>query len=293
MAMHHRLGGVYTAIVTPFTSDGEIDGPAFARLLAFQLSARVTGVVVSGTTGEAASLSVAERKRLFDLAAEHRGPLQVIAGTGSCSLAEATHLFRHAHRLGLDAALVIPPFFYRKVSSEGTATFLRRVLDSAELPALIYHIPQLSGIRINSKVITPLLTAPNFAGIKDSSEDAESVVRLRACLSDMPLFVGAERLASHALEHGAAGIISGAANVAPRLVCEMWNAHEANRNLTPAQQRLNEALNVLEQFPSPAGLKAILESRGLPGGSVRLPLLDLSRAQRKLVASLATEAAIA
>ena len=277
------LEGVFTAIVTPFLPTGEIDEASFARLLAFQEAGGVSGVVVSGTYGEGGSISTEERKRLFELAAQQRGKLKLIAGSGCSNFAETVHLTRFACKLGFDAALVIPPYFFKNVPDVGVAAYYAKLFDVTELPVLLYNIPGISCVPITEGVVRPLLEYPNLLGIKDSTGQIEFAQLYRQKFPELAWFVGNDYFHSEAYRMGAVGAISGPSNTYPELVTGIWRAHKMGGDLDAAQARLDQFLRVLDEYPVPAGVKALLEARGIPSGSVRLPLLDLSEADRKRI----------
>src|SRR5579871_4341095 len=169
-----RLTGLSTAIVTPFDAQGDLRLEHMPALLEFQRSAGVDGVVVCGTNGEGASLSVSERKRTLETVLEHRKELLVIAGTGAASVTDAVELTRHAGEAGADATLVLPPIFFKNPTAQGLADYFRRTLDAADLPALLYNIPQFSAVTITDELIALLADHPNLSGVKDSTGDWNS-----------------------------------------------------------------------------------------------------------------------
>src|SRR5205085_602604 len=136
------LSGVMTAIVTPFSESGELNLIALPPYLQFQEAAGIDGVVVCGTNGEGVSMSVAERKGLLEAVIGIKGALSVVAGTGAANLPDTIELTDHAASVGADAALVLPPFYFKNPSGQGVSAFYRRLLDSTDLPILLYSIPQ-------------------------------------------------------------------------------------------------------------------------------------------------------
>jgi 4-hydroxy-tetrahydrodipicolinate synthase len=272
------LRGVYPAQVTPFADDGAIDEPAFVRLMAWHESVGCAGIVVSGTNGEAASMTLRERRSLISLAATHRGRLQVIAGTGCACLGETIHLTNHAADEGCDAAMVMPPFYFKDPPQDGVRGYCEKLLEAARLPVLLYNIPRLTDTTFALETLEALKGAPNLAGVKDSSGDRDYLLAVARMLPDRCVMTGAENLLLDCLRAGGAGTVSGAANAYPELAVAVVEAFDAGRDATVAQKRLTEMNAVLRTFPAPAGAKAVLRARGLPGGRVRLPLMDLDEA---------------
>lgn len=283
------LDGVFTAMVTPFDASGQIDQPAVARLLAFNEAGGMDGVVVSGTNGEGASLSPIERVQLYEQASATRGRLKIIAGTATCSLPEAVYLSKQAQRAGCDALLVLPPYFFKNYTQEGLYEFYRALLESTDLPVILYHIPRITHVRIEPSLVERLLVYPNLLGVKDSEGDPETVAAYLSMAPRLRLYIGQEEGLLAALQRGAAGSISGAANVFPELVSGIFRAFSEGRDAQNYQDRLNEALAVWRKLPFPAASKLALSLRGLPFSKVRPPLSDLTSDQEETVRSFMAE----
>jgi 4-hydroxy-tetrahydrodipicolinate synthase len=281
-----RLRGLLTAIVTPFDLEGRLALEAMPALLEFQRHAGIDGVVVCGTNGEGTSLSVEERKRLLETVLEHRQDLTVIAGTGATSLTDALDLTRHAAEVGADAALVLPPFFFKEPTDEGLAAFFRPILDAADLPILLYNIPPFTAVSITDGVLNRLAGHPNLAGVKDSGGDWARTQALLANYPDLVIFPGSDYQAMQGYLAGAAGSISGGANPFPEIVaavrdaCRPDLAHKTEA-LSPeeAQARLTRMTDILRGYPLIAFSKSVLAHRGLPRLGVRPPLINLTPAQ--------------
>ena len=273
--------GVFPAVVTPFDEAGAIDPAAFVRLLAWHESVGCDGVVVSGTNGEAASMTVRERMELFDLATTHRGSLRIIAGTGASSLGETLELTRYAGRVGCDAALVMPPYYFKNPPQEGVTEYFRRVLDGAPLPVLLYNIPQITDTPLEIPTLEALAGHPNLAGIKDSSGSVEYLREALRVLPEKTVMVGQEHLLLECLRSGGAGTVSGAANAYPELAVAVVRAFRQGGDAESAQDRLTAMNAILRSYPLPGAGKAVARARGLPAGRMRLPLLDLGEAETR------------
>jgi 4-hydroxy-tetrahydrodipicolinate synthase len=275
------IQGVYTALVTPFTETGEIDEPLFVRLLAFQEAAGVNGVVVCGTNGEGPSLSVHERVRLYELACQHRGKLQIIAGTASSSLSESLYLIKKAVKAGCNALMISPPFYFKSPSIEGLEAFYRPLLDSCTLPVILYHIPRMTQVPIEPALVERLLNHPNLFGIKDS-ECAPP--RMPAYLSFIPrlkLFVGVEKQFASALKQGASGTICGLANGFPEPLVHVWQAFRTGGDLQAAQSLVTKIFTGVKTVPAVLDSKYMLHLRGFPLSPVRPPLVELDQEQKE------------
>src|SRR5882757_6940328 len=162
--------GVLPALITPFR-DGAVDEGAFVRLVERQIAAGVHGLVPVGTTGESATLSHDEHRRVVELCIETaRGRVPVIAGAGSNSTAEAIELARHAKTVGADAALMVTPY-YNRPSQEGLYRHYEAVNAAVQLPILVYNVPSRTSVDISNDTLERLAKLPNIVGIKDATGD--------------------------------------------------------------------------------------------------------------------------
>jgi dihydrodipicolinate synthase/N-acetylneuraminate lyase len=259
-------------------------------LLEFQRQAGTDGVVVCGTNGEGTSLSVEERKRTLETVLEHRGNLTVIAGTGAANITDSVDITKHAAEAGADAALVLPPFFYKNPTDEGVAAAFRPVLDAADLPIFLYSIPQFSAVPITNGTIDQLLFHPNLSGIKDSAGDWTRTEELITRYPNLSIFPGSDYLADKGYAVGAAGCISGGANAFPEIVAGVRDAFRPGAEASApaeAQKRLNAVTEIMRRYPLIAVSKSILAHRGLPRLGVRPALVNLTPAQEEsLIAEL-------
>lgn len=287
-----RLRGVMTAIVTPFDERGALNLAALPAFLEFQRAAGVDGVVVAGTNGEGTSLSVDERKRLFDAALERRGDLAVLAGTGAASVTDAVELSRYAGRAGADAVLVLPPFYYKNPRPEGVARYFREILDASDVPVLLYSIPQQSAVPVTDDVLDLLAGHPRLAGLKDSAGQWERTHALITGRPGLKVFPGSDELLSRALRAGAVGAISGTANAFPELIVAVERAVENGGDVEAAQARLNAAKTILLEYPLIAASKSALAHRGVPRMWVRPPLVDLTAEQEREMIARVTDAGL-
>lgn len=274
-----ELRGVCTAMVTPFDERGELNLSALGPYLDFQRSAGIEGVVVAGTNGEGPSLAVDERKRLLEAVLARRGDLLVIAGTGAASVTDACELVRHAGTAGADAVLVLPPFFFKNPPASGVAAYFRAVMDAADLPVLLYSIPQQTAVPITDDIIDLVCDHPRFAGLKDSAGAWDRTQELLSSPRAKAVFPGSDFLLARGKAAGAVGNISGTANSLPELVVGVVRAVRDGRDCAPEQERLNQAIGVIQRYPLMATNKSILVRRGVPRMWVRPPLIDLTQEQ--------------
>lgn len=276
------MAALFTALLTPFDSPtGSIQHARIAPHLRWLEEHGVDGIVPSGTTGEAQSMSMKERKMLFDTVFANRGNLRVIPGTGCAALSETIELSRYAFECGAEAVLVLPPFYFKAVSEEGLLAFYRAVCDALPNNAkiMLYHIPPVSQIAITPGIIAGLLEShPQYVyGLKDSGADPANTRMLIERFPSLQIFTGSAALLEQALHDGAAGGIFALANVFPRQMRAVIDAFEGNGDAKAAQRHvvaINDAIKIAAPIPA---LKALLPHfTGLNDGSTRVPLMNLS-----------------
>lgn len=276
-----QLHGVLTAILTPLDLHGDLAPEHFPALLDFQRNAGIDGVIISGTNGEGTSLSVAERKQALETALAHKSSLTVLAGTGAASLTDALDLTRHAASVGAEAVLVLPPFFYKNPTPQGLADYFLPILDAAEIPVLLYNIPQHSAIIISDDLLALLGTHPNLAGIKDSTGDWKSTLHYLTAYPHLKIFAGSDLLACRSFQNGG-NSISGGANAFPECLVAVRDGvkHSAEKG-EAAQTRLEALIAITTRYPFIGVSKSILAHRGLPRLGVRPPLVSLTPMQEE------------
>lgn len=280
------LSGVYAAALTPLKADGSIDLEGIPLLLNFLAKRGCHGVLLLGTTGEGPSFSYDERSGIIRAALAWRKTkpeFHLLAGTGTPSLTETIGLTKTAFELGIDGVVVLPPYYYRKVTDEGLYTWFSQVLRQAvpEGGVLMgYNIPPMTGVPFSLDLLSRLRDSfpHRFAGIKDSSGDAEYARQLgRRFGHELLVMNGNDRLFSLALEMEAYGCITALANVISPLLRGLWDAVRNGQLADNFQQQLNAARDVADRYtPAPPLLKALLARQyGLPEWAVRPPLVKL------------------
>ena len=274
--------GVYTALVTPFR-DGSVDERNLSELVELQIAAGVDGLVPCGSTGEAATLSHAEHRRVIEVVvAAARGRVRVLAGTGSNSTAEAIALTRHAKEAGADGALLISPY-YNRPTPEGIVQHYAAVARETAFPLFVYNIPARTASNILPATMARIAEIEQVVGVKESCGDLHQVAQLIAATpGDFKVMSGDDWAVLPMLALGGAGVISTASNVAPGDVVEMVRAFRTG-DLTRARDiyyRLLPLLDALFCETNPIPVKAALAMRGLIQEELRLPLVRLSDANR-------------
>ena len=287
--------GVFTALVTPFR-DGAVDEAAFTALVERQIAAGVHGLVPVGTTGESATLSHDEQRRVVSLTVEVAdGRVPVIAGAGSNSTAEAIELVRHAKTAGAKAALVVTPY-YNRPSQEGLYAHYAAIAEAVNLPLILYNVPARTGVDLSDETVIRLSELRRVIGIKDATGDLSRASWQRAeCRPVWGLLSGDDASALGYMAHGGHGCISVTANVAPRACARFYDACLAGRwavALRP-HERLIRLHRALFLDASPAPTKFALAHLGLCAEDTRLPIAPCAEAARPEVLAAMEEAGIA
>ncbi len=272
-----RLRGSFPPIVTPF-KDGEVDYATFERLLEFQLAERSHGVVVTGTTGEPTVLTVAERIRLYEIAVKAvGGRVPVVAAPGGQSLAETLEMVRGAERAGVDALLVLTPYFIRP-PQRGLVAYFSEIGRRTALPLLVYHIPGRAAINITVDTVAQIRDrTPTLVGLKHAVNDLNFATELLARLGpEFRLFVGLEELSFPMLAVGACGLMNAVGNLAPRRVAEMCERVAAG-DLAGARAihyELFELNQAVFYDTNPIPIKYMMRRLGLiPRNEHRVPMM--------------------
>jgi 4-hydroxy-tetrahydrodipicolinate synthase len=292
--VRERIRGSMPALITPM-KDGAVDEAAFRRFVAWQIVEGSHGLVPVGTTGESATLSHDEHKRVVELCVEEaNGRVPVIAGAGSNSTAEAIELTRHAKAVGADAVLSVTPY-YNKPSQEGVYRHFAAIADAVDIAILLYNIPGRSVVEISVETMARLAKVANIVGVKDATGNMARVSRERQlCGADWRLISGEDATTLGYMAHGGLGCISVTANVAPKLCAAfqeacMGGAFDAARALQDKLIGLHDAM-FCEPSPAPAKFGASL--LGLCGDEVRLPIVAASEAAQTRVRAAMTGAGL-
>ncbi len=285
------LNGILAPLVTPFQESGDLDLEGFERNIRAHLAAGCIGVVVTGSTGEAALLDDGERNALVEHArTEVPSDSTLIVGTGSESTRSTIARSRAAAERGADAVLVVAPHYYSDaMTPEALRDHYQQVADESPVPVLLYTIPKYMHYSLSPELVAELAQHDNIIGMKDSSGDATLFARYLASQSgSFRVLTGSGVLFCEAMIMGAHGGILAVSLFAAARSFDVWNAHHrgdhsaairAQGALTPLAQRIVGQMGV-------AGVKAALDRVGLAGGAPRSPLRSLGAPARALLEEL-------
>ena len=290
-----RIRGSIPAIVTPMLEDGGLDLPAFRQLIDWHVAEGTDALVVVGTSGESATLSVEEHTLMIQTAVEHAaGRLPIIAGAGGNSTVEAIELTKRAKDLGADATLQVVPY-YNKPTQEGIYRHFSKIAESVDLPVILYNVPGRTVADMSNETILRLAQVSGIIGVKDATGNIDRAAHLiKAAPADFSIFSGDDPTAIALMLLGGHGNISVTANVAPRAMSDLCKAALAGdaktaRNIHMKLLSLHKNL-FIEANPIP--VKWALEQMGRMKGGIRLPLTPLDARCHEAVRSALVEAGL-
>jgi 4-hydroxy-tetrahydrodipicolinate synthase len=277
------FNGVSTALVTPFR-DGEIDEPALRDLVELQIGAGIDGLVPCGSTGESATMSHAEHRRVMEIVVEAaRGRVPVLAGAGSNNTREASALTSYAKAAGADGALLISPY-YNKPTQDGIVAHYAEIARATDFPLVVYNVPGRTASNILPATLARLSEIEQIVGVKEACGDLGQVSEVVAlCPDDFCVLSGDDALTLPILAVGGGGVISTSANVAPQQMVEMVHAFGAG-DLARAREihlQLLPLFSVLFCETNPIPVKAAVAELGRIGEEIRLPLTEITRPNRE------------
>jgi 4-hydroxy-tetrahydrodipicolinate synthase len=289
MPLNRQFRGAFTALITPFTQDGAIDEDVFRSLVRRQIDAGIHGLVACGTTGETPTLSHEEDEWVIQTTLEvvserpSRGRIRVIAGTGSNSTATAVRSTRRAAEMGVDAALVVAPY-YNKPDQRMLEAHFRTVADEGDLPVIVYNVPGRTGVNVEAATLLRLAEHPRIVAVKEASANMDQIATI---LRDRPagfsVLAGDDTWTLPMLAMGGDGVICTCANEIPAEMAAMCDAAFACD--WDEARRIHEAWLPLMKAnftggPNPVPVKAAMAMMGLITDSLRQPLLPLEETHR-------------
>ncbi len=272
-----EIGRLLTAMATPFDRDGQVDFIQAARLARALLDSGSDGLVVAGTTGEAPTLTVKEKWRLFaDMKKAAGGRGAVIAGTGTYNTAESIELSREAEGIGVDGLLLTVPY-YNKPSQEGMFRHFEAIARSTALPCILYNVPGRTASDMTAETTQRLSRIPNIVGIKEASGNLEQIAAIiRGARSEFRVWSGNDEDTLPILAIGGYGVVSVASHLVGNQIQQMITAFLANDSGQAAEihRRLLPLVKALFLLGNPVPLKYALNRSGFEVGRPRLPLVE-------------------
>ena len=277
--------GAGTAIATPFDANG-VNYKAYNRLLEYQLQSDIDAIIVCGTTGEASTMDINEKKKLI----EHTidivdGRTKVIAGTGGNNTKEVIEMSKFASNVWADGILVVTPY-YNKATQNGLVEHYKMVADNVNCPVIVYNVPSRTGLNITPETCKRLAEIPNINAIKEASGNISQVAKIAAlCGSDLNIYSGNDDQIIPILSLGGKGVISVLSNVMPAYTHQMVMEYLSG-NIESARRRQLEVLDLTEALFSevnPIPVKEALNQMGFDFGSPRMPLTPMDEEKAKVL----------
>ena len=280
------LAGVYTAMVTPFQSDGSIDERALRTLVDAQIDGGVQGLVPMGTTGESPTVTHEENIRVIEVVADQAaGRTSIIAGTGSNSTAEAVRMTRLAKDVGATGTLQVTPY-YNKPTQEGLYRHFMTVAEATDLPMVVYNIPGRTARNVENATMLRLATHPNIVAVKEASGSMAQVMDIVSARPEgFSVLSGDDNLTLPLMSLGGEGVVSVASNIAPRLMVELVKAARADDFVAARAMhyRLLPLFKAVFLQTNPIPIKYALAAKGIVTEAYRLPLVPLDETDKRTV----------
>ena len=273
--------GICTALVTPFTKDGDVDYLAFKNLIEYQIECKVNAILILGTTGESPSITDQERERIITFTKSLLPKsIKLIVGTGSNNFEKAKAQTLQAKYLGADCALVVTPY-YNKWTQNGLYTFYKKLCQSAKFPIIVYNVPSRTGVNVSPNTMVKLSKLKYICGIKEANGNIDHIQEMFYLLKNFPIYSGNDNLNYLFYKLGAMGSISVASNAFPKLLVEQFKTKSLKMH-----KKLYNLNKLLFVETNPIPIKYVLSKMGFMQNTLRLPLTKL---EEKNKASLDSE----
>ena len=275
--------GAGVAIITPYTEDG-INFPELGRIIDDQIKNHTDAIVITGTTGESATMSDEEHRAAIKFAVDHvKGRVPVIAGTGSNETSYAVDLSKYAESVGADALLVVTPY-YNKCTQKGLIAHYTAIADAVNIPIILYDVPSRTGVGITTDTYVQLSKHPNIVAVKEANGDLSKILRLRAAVGDdLVIYSGNDDQIVPILSLGGQGVISVLSNVAPQETHDMCQAFfdGDTKKAEQMQVEYTDLIDALFCEVNPIPVKVAMRKLGYNAGSLRMPLSEMEPQHEK------------
>ena len=281
--------GAGVAIITPYTEDG-INFAELGRIIDDQIKNHTDAIIITGTTGESATMSDEEHRAAIKFAVDHvKGRVPVIAGTGSNETSYAVELSKYAESVGADALLVVTPY-YNKCTQKGLVAHYTAIADAVNIPIILYDVPSRTGVGITTDTYVKLSKHPNIVAVKEANGDLSKILRLRAAVGDdLVIYSGNDDQIVPILSLGGQGVISVLSNVAPQETHDMCQAFFDGDTKKAEQMQVEYAdlIDALFCEVNPIPVKVAMRKLGYAAGPLRMPLCEMEpQHEQQLEASL-------
>jgi 4-hydroxy-tetrahydrodipicolinate synthase len=278
-----KFQGSFVALVTPFKNDA-VNEEKVRELVRLHIENGTDGIVAAGTTGEAPTLSGPERERLFEVVVdEAAGRIKVIAGTGSYDTAHSANATRRAQQLGVDAALIVTPY-YNKPTQRGLFAHFEAIAEACDLPLIVYNVPGRTSVNLTAETMLQLADIDSVVAVKEASGDLGQISEIAANANGrITVLSGDDNLTAAILAVGGEGVISVTANIIPRDIKKLCDLFAEN-NLPEGRalhHRLLRINNAMFYEPNPIPVKTAMNMMGMEVGKFRLPLAPMAESNKQ------------
>lgn len=279
ITLERKIEGIITALITPFTQEGNVNEGTLRELVEFQVRSGVHGLYPCGTTGEGLTMSIEQRKRVAEIVVgQVKARIPVVVHIGAINTAMTIQLAKHAEKIGADALGCVTPYYYA-LDDDAIIEHYRRVAEAVRIPIFVYNIPHRTTINVTPDLMVKLAKLPNIMGIKDSSRNfAQLCEYIEKLGKGFTVISGTDAYIIPALFMGAKGAISAIANAFPELLVESYDAYKKGNHekAIGLQYKIVAARRVLAK-PAIAPLKEALKMRGYRAGTVKNPLRPMTK----------------
>lgn len=277
--------GSGVALITPFNEKNEINFEKLRELLEYHIANRTDAVIVTGTTGESATMSDEEKLAVIKFSVDVvRGRIPVIAGTGSNNTKHAVWLSQEAEKLGADALLVVTPY-YNKGNESGIYNHYREIAENVKIPIILYNVPGRTGVNLSVNLVKELSRLKNIDAIKEASGNISYAAEIARAVPEIDIYSGNDDMTVPLLSIGGKGVISVSANILPEIVHNMVMAF-LNKDTDKARElqlKYNDLVNALFIEVNPVPVKEAMNFLGYGVGECRLPLGEMSEKNKEIL----------
>ena len=287
--------GAAVALITPMNNDGSVNYDELKKLINFQLENKTDAIVSCGTTGESATLSEVEKAKVIEFTINQvNNKVPVIAGTGCNCTEKVLQASKEAQSLGADALLVVTPY-YNKTSQNGLIKHYNYIADNVDTPIILYNVPSRTGVNILPETYKELSKHKNIVATKEANADISSIAKtISLCGEDLNIYSGNDDQTLPILSLGGIGVISVLSNLCPARMVELVDAGLKGDFAKCREYHYGLAPMFKAEFcdGNPTSIKYAMNYKGLPAGTVRLPLVEVTDSAKKTIESAISECKI-